>query len=340
MRYYIKKSIKYLLVLFVLAYGYSCFSYNNRNHDLLYVSTYTNLTNNIHKTNYSKPVMDKYNNKIVDVKDGVWSSLFNKIDIIFVGPGQHKMEWLRSFVARNSVSVYFTGEPNTPDTKKWDLSLGFDYLDDENYLRYPFYVEVFSDKLNLDYKRGKCEPKKKKYFACFLYRNGSTKARGDNNHTTFGDGIAARKSIFEKLSKYKFVASGGKYMNNINYVVPYGETADWLENCKFVISYESRAKDGYLTEKLPQAYFAGSIPIYYGSPSYYKDVNKKAVIYEKDFADQDALVEYIKKVDKDDDLYCKIWNERLIVKEEQTFAYKQKQLIEKYEKYVYPKINI
>ena len=53
-----------------------------------------------------------------------------------------------------------------------------------------------------------------------------------------------------------------------------------------------------------------------------------------------VLVEYIKKVDKDDDLYCKIWNERLIAKEEQTFAYKQKQLIEKYEKYVYQKINI
>ena len=45
MRYYIKKAIKYLLILFILGYGYSCFSYNNRNHDLLYVSTYTNLTN-------------------------------------------------------------------------------------------------------------------------------------------------------------------------------------------------------------------------------------------------------------------------------------------------------
>ena len=78
MQYYIKKIIKYLLVLFVLVYGYSSFSYNNRNHDLLYVSTYTNLVNHIHKANYSKPVMDKYSNKIADVKEGLWSSLWNK----------------------------------------------------------------------------------------------------------------------------------------------------------------------------------------------------------------------------------------------------------------------
>jgi len=37
------------------------------------------------------------------------------------------------------------------------------------------------------------------------------------------------------------------------------------------------------------------------------------MIFQGDFAGQDEMVEYIKKVDNDDALYCEIWNERIIV---------------------------
>ena len=103
-------------------------------------------------------------------------------------------------------------------------------------------------------------------------------------------------------------------MNNIGGAVKRGEkaTMNWLSQCKFVIAYENQSYDGYITEKVFQAYFGGAIPLYYSDPSAVKDVNKKAIIYAQDFASEDDMVDYIKKVDQDDKLYCDIWNEKII----------------------------
>ena len=40
------------------------------------------------------------------------------------------------------------------------------------------------------------------------------------------------------------------------------------------------------------------------------------IIYANDSIATDDLISYIKKVDKDDDLYCKIWNQALITNHE------------------------
>jgi hypothetical protein len=111
----------------------------------------------------------------------------------------------------------------------------------------------------------------------------------------------------------KPVISGGKHLNNIGAVVPYGDTEKWLSQCKFTIAYENTLNyPGYITEKPYQAYFAGTVPIYNGHRSNLVDVNPKSILYAQDFANEDDFVEYIKKVDQDDDLYCKIWNEQII----------------------------
>ena len=102
-------------------------------------------------------------------------------------------------------------------------------------------------------------------------------------------------------------------MNNLNKVIGFhAETEKWLAGCKFTIAYENTIYPGYITEKPYQAWFSSSIPLYNTEKSSLQDINKKAIIYAGDFASEDDLVEYIKKVDNDDELYCKIWNEKLI----------------------------
>ncbi|MCX4084285.1 hypothetical protein N7281_05495 [Rickettsia hoogstraalii] len=45
--------------------------------------------------------------------------------------------------------------------------------------------------------------------------------------------------------------------------------------------------------------------MYYADKSYIKDINPNAVIFAKDYSEED-LYNYIISVDKDDEKYCKI----------------------------------
>lgn len=216
-----------------------------------------------------------------------------------------------------AIKIYYTPEATLPNLEDYDLVIGFNRLDKPNYIRIPYYYGIFEGKIvfekNMRAKiNGKCQPQNKETFACFLVSNGSkTNPHIGGNNLPF-DGVAARDKIFNQLSSYKRVESGGKHLNNIGRVIPGEETNAWLSRCKFVIAYENQSYDGYITEKVFQAYFAGSIPIYYSHPNALDDINKKAIIYAGDFANNDDLIEYIKKVDNDDQLYCDIWNQNIL----------------------------
>ncbi len=215
-------------------------------------------------------------------------------------------------VSPNVVRIFYTGEVYAGDPNLYlntnDLVLGFAFLDKPNYVRFPFSYLRDTDKMRHDYKRpGKCEPQKKPYFACFIVSN-----FGDWLPGAF-DGVVARDRMFYKLSLYKKVMSGGLHLNNIGGVVPHGETKKYMSQCKFVIAYENiLSYPGNITEKPFQAWFAGSVPIYNAHKDGMVDLNPKAVLYAGDFATEDEFIEYIKKVDNDDELYCKIWNEQII----------------------------
>jgi hypothetical protein len=214
----------------------------------------------------------------------------------------------------NVVRIYYTGEVFLGDPRPYlptnDIVIGFDFLEEEhsNYLRIPFSYLRDSDKMRHDYKReGKCDPSAKPFFACFLVSNSGVWFPGKF------DGATARDRIFYRLSLYKTVMSGAKHLNNIGGIVPYGETQKWLSQCKFIISYENTLNyPGYVTEKPFQSWFAGGVPIYNTHRSGLEDLNPKSLLYAGDFDTEEEFVEYIKKVDNDDKLYCDIWNQQII----------------------------
>jgi hypothetical protein len=174
------------------------------------------------------------------------------------------------------------------------------------------------------YSRGKCYPHKK-YFACFLVSNGSFKARND---------------IFHKISLYKEVKSGGPHLNNINTVIPRDQTNAFLSQCKFVIAYENTfGYPGYITEKVFQAYFAGSIPIYRAHPSASEDINHEAVIYNQDFQSDEEMIEYIKELDQDETKYCNKWHNKIITNPERNYEFMKSQIRQKLENTVRAKFK-
>ena len=65
-----------------------------------------------------------------------------------------------------------------------------------------------------------------------------------------------------------------------------------LSFCK-IICFENSKKDGYISEKLFDAFEAGTIPIYFGDDSATKLINTKAYIHIKDENDFDKKIEFI-----------------------------------------------
>ena len=212
------------------------------------------------------------------------------------------------------IKIFYTGESVRPQIENYDLSIGFDYIDDPRYMRIPYYHMHYGKAISSSYRPGECRLRDKTAFACFLVSN----AGGNNLGRT--EGCSARNRMFHKLSEYQPVQSGGNFLNNQNRVIPKAETMSFLSQCKFTIAYENTAYAGYITEKPFQAYFAETIPIYYGHETALADINKQAIIYAGDFTTEDQLLDYVKKLDQDDASYCKIWNQQLMNDPEKDYA--------------------
>ena len=129
--------------------------------------------------------------------------------------------------------------------------------------------------------------------------------------------IQYRIDLFHFISKYKKVDALGDCCNNdCNKIIDrytYNENETYNDlavqkysSYKFVLALENGIFPGYSTEKLINPILAGSIPIYAGSDKIFEYINKKRVIYVYDFENYDMLLQYIRFVDNNDELYNSI----------------------------------
>jgi hypothetical protein len=72
-----------------------------------------------------------------------------------------------------------------------------------------------------------------------------------------------------------------------------GEIIEKYKDYKFVIAMENQNKQGYVTEKILNAFYSGAIPIYWGSSNISDFFNKNAFINVADFESYEKCVEFI-----------------------------------------------
>lgn len=72
---------------------------------------------------------------------------------------------------------------------------------------------------------------------------------------------------------------------------------------------------GYCTEKIIDAFRTRTIPIYYGDKNIEKEFNKDAFINCSNKKDIDKVIEKIKEIDNDEELYLKMINEKIFLQE-------------------------
>ena len=76
---------------------------------------------------------------------------------------------------------------------------------------------------------------------------------------------------------------------------------------------ENSEADGYSSEKILDSLWAGTIPIYYGDYMIDEYINPKTYILIRGGYEVEEKIEYIKKIDNDDNLYRSILKEKVFI---------------------------
>lgn len=128
-----------------------------------------------------------------------------------------------------------------------------------------------------------------------------------------------RDKLFHEISKYRIVDSAGKHLNNMDGFTPgkrdeitgirNNSKIDFQGQYKFTIACENYVYENYVTEKIIHAYLARTIPIYYGDPNVTKIFNPKSFINVSDYKSTDGLIERIKEIDSNPNLFLEMINE-------------------------------
>jgi hypothetical protein len=214
------------------------------------------------------------------------------------------------YLKYDCVRINYTGENISANFNLCDYAIGFDYMSfEDRYYRLPIYTgslfyrekEIEQAKKIDIFKKQQTtliDLKKKEEFCSFVYSN----YLGDKN----------RKLFFNKLSRYKKINSGGKYLNNIGYIVD--NKLNFESKHKFSIAFENSSRSGYTTEKLLNSIVANTIPIYWGNPKIEKEFNTKRFINCHEYENYDQVIEKIKEIDNNDNLYLQIINEEIFNK--------------------------
>lgn len=228
----------------------------------------------------------------------------NLCDVTIVEPNEHPDILVYSIFGygnlkyHDCIRLYYTGENDVPDFNLCDYAISFNHLNFGNrHFRLPFYINRPSfDMLRTDSRKPITDTDRD--FASFVVSNNFCSS-------------PLRNQIFHQLSAYRYVASGGRYANNVG--GPVIDKLSFLNKYKFNIAFENSRVNGYTTEKIFDALAASTIPIYWGDPMIAKEVNPDCFINISDFDSLSDAIEYIKHVDNDPKLYYQILNAKPLI---------------------------
>ena len=199
----------------------------------------------------------------------------------------------------NTIKIAIITENKIPDFNEADYAIGQYHI---NYLDRYFKMSVFLWKnLNNDFyllrKKVITGVKRKKFCAAVI--------------SNYYSSDKFRIKFINELNKYKKVDFGGRYKNNIGRFIKNKIT--FLSSYKFSIAMENSEGDGYISEKIVDSFLAGTIPIYYGDYMIDEYINLKSFILVKGEKDIQEKIEYIKKIDINDNLYYNFLKETILL---------------------------
>ncbi|RKU88032.1 fucosyltransferase, partial [Helicobacter pylori] len=211
---------------------------------------------------------------------------------------------------KNTKRVFYTGENESPNFNLFDYAIGFDELDfNDRYLRMPLYYDRLHHKAeSVNDTTSPYKLKDNSLYAlkkpthhfkenhpnlCAVVNDESDPLkRGFASFVASNPNAPKRNAFYDALNSIEPVAGGGAVKNTLGYNVK--NKSEFLSQYKFNLCFENTQGYGYVTEKIIDAYFSHTIPIYWGSPSVAKDFNPKSFVNVCDFKDFDEAIDYIR----------------------------------------------
>lgn len=247
----------------------------------------------------------------------ITKALKQKYEVKFVHPQEADYVFFSVFgdehwsLPDETVKIFYTGENLCPDFNICDYAIGFEWMDfGDRYYRLPNYyaTEFFLPKVEQMLQKHHLSADKDyvgRKFCSFVVSNPA--------------GSPIRREAFERISTYKKVDSGGRWLNNIG--GPVEDKLAFDSEHKFSIVCENSSHRGYTTEKIVEAFAAQTIPIYWGDPEVTRVYNPKAFINIQEYANWDDLIAEVKKIDENKDLYIRMLKEPAI--KDGSFTYQE-----------------
>lgn len=207
----------------------------------------------------------------------------------------------RDYLQNEGIRIYYTGECLCPDFNLFDYAIGYDYLNfGDRYLRMPnFFLDEYEQDVAL-------------LLSKHLDNENIIKSKGEfcSFVVSKGDEYVDRKreDIFQMLSQYKKVNSGGKFLNNIGEPEGVPDKLAFQKQHKFAIAFENTSHAGYTTEKIVQAFAAKTVPIYWGDSLIENVFNPEAFINCHKYDSFADVVREVARIDQDDAAYQRMIN--------------------------------
>lgn len=187
------------------------------------------------------------------------------------------------------------------DHKSIDLSLGYDFISHEKYLRLPYWI-MTNFKPDADYglikqtcdglNKPKIDLPTRSRFCSFICR-----------YDYFGN----RRIIYDQIRQVDHIDCDGLFMhNNDSLKIKFNDQKrDYLKEYKFNLCPENSNSNGYVTEKIFDAIYSGCIPIYWGSENNPEPeiLNHKAILFFNQDSENTGLLEKLKNLNDNHKLY-------------------------------------
>jgi len=234
----------------------------------------------------------------VEQANVLFESVFASSMVYYKPDWKYKIHYSGESIPRTE--LYFPNKSNYADYDVVMCSHGIVY---NNIVDVPFFVYYCYNggrlsRLEPDFRYYKHHIADK--FCCYIVSNGN---------------INYRNKIFDIVSTYKHVDSGGRHRNNIGIELEYPYTSEelicFISQYKFMICFENTIEGTYITEKLINPFLARTIPIYFGTNYVTNVFNKNAFLMLEDEseASYNKLLAQIKELDEDDTKYVEMLNQ-------------------------------
>lgn len=190
----------------------------------------------------------------------------------------------------NCTRILYVQENMRPDFNLYDYAISFDRIEyEDRFLHLPWYCHPGQEKSREAALTKHTHPDEyytsRQGFCTYVVRN-----YGAN---------PIREQMFEELSKYKWVASGGFSRNNLPDGKPVVDKIAFQEGYRFSLCFENTQTLGYCTEKLLEGFASGGVPVYWGDPGAKRMYNPEAFIDCNDCKTVQEMVEKVRAVEED-----------------------------------------